>query len=284
MTPFMGISSVLAEMQNKFGSQFKDISGVAASMTPFMGISSVLAEMQNKFGSQFKDISGVAASMTPFMGISSALAEMQNKFGSQFKDISGVAASMTPFMGISSVLAEMQNNWGKYYKNVDFSNIRINENGTIDYLNETINIEDVVEEVNSYFIEDVSNQQEVEQNTEHHEKLNSKISIIIYAFLFVLFISIYPKSYNLPSEDNSIEHQIAENLADLNKNIEYGLEEMAKLSLFLFTLPIKCGGAIDDIATKYPGQYPLMLFMIPYIIGIIKYVAKKQKESIKYSD
>ncbi|MGH4125296.1 MAG: hypothetical protein ACREV6_20465 [Clostridium sp.] len=44
---------------DKLDKQFKDIVGISASMTPFMGISSALAEMQNKLGSQFKDISGV---------------------------------------------------------------------------------------------------------------------------------------------------------------------------------------------------------------------------------
>ncbi|MBU3098420.1 hypothetical protein KPL44_03945 [Clostridium sp. DSM 17811] len=160
MTPLMGVSSVLAGMQNNVGSQFKDIGRVSAimsaSMTPLMGVSAVLANMQNNVGSQFKDIGRVSAimsaSMTPLMGVSAVLANMQNKWGNQFKDIGRVSALMTSVSCVSTVLADMQNKWSSQFKDIDISNIKINEDGTIfmddaiDEINDCINSDTPLEE------------------------------------------------------------------------------------------------------------------------------------------
>ena len=189
-----------------------------------------------------------------------------------------VSALNTSTLDITKMMAQLQNNWNKQLKNMDFSNIKINENGTIGYLDETIDINDVAENVNSFFIENISTEQEVEHNTEYKGKL---VTVIMYVFLFILFLCVCPKSYNLPY---SIEHQITEYKEKLNESIEQRLDEIAKLFLFIFTLQNKCRVTLDEFANNNPAQFTIMFNVITYIITRIYNVAKKRKESIIISD
>ncbi|MBZ9688255.1 SH3 domain-containing protein [Clostridium estertheticum] len=214
MTPVLGVSAVIADMQSRWGNQFKDINRISASMTAVSGVSAVIADMQSRWGKQLEDINRISASMSPVLGVSAVIAETQNNWGkqfkgldnsmfsaltqtlgivgkvtqlqnnwvNQFKDIGGISALSTQALGISAMMKPYQNNWFKHFKDIDFSNVKINEDGTIDYLNETI------DELNSCNSSDIS----WEENTVNVlQKIKTKHPVIVFLIITFLIYPIY---------------------------------------------------------------------------------------------
>ncbi|MBU3176677.1 SH3 domain-containing protein [Clostridium estertheticum] len=300
---------ILRTQVEKIGEQFKDIGGISVFNAHTLGITQMFTQIQSNLCNQtnlisknvaFRTQSLVAEMMVPLQSslnnqsnlisksiafrtqslVAEMMAPLQNSLNNQSNLISKSIAFNTESLGITRMMAKFQNDLGKRLRGIDFSNIKINENGTIDYLDETINIEDVVDEVNSYLLEDISTEDDVERNTGYSEKYS--IMSIIYVFLFILFASIYPKTYSPSSADTSIEQQV-EYLEKLDESIVHGFNEVIKFILCLCTLPKKFGGVIDDIETKHGGQYSLMFFVLPYIVEIIYNLVKKKRESSIYS-
>ena len=289
-TPMLGVTASLKQVQKNMGNQFKnlDISKISTINTPMLGVTASLKQVQKNMGNQFKnlDISKISTVNTPMLGLTASLKQIQKSMGNQFKnlDISKISNISTPMLGIVETMKQFQNNVSKQLADVNFSDIKINTNGTIDYLDETFNIEDVVADVNSYFIPSKSIEQKVNQDTtEYIKKHNIIVNIIICFLLFVQILTIQPELYSFELSVTSTEQQFATTIQDLNKNIQKELDGMIEFLLFLFTLPYKCGVEINDIATKYPGMFQIMTSVIQVILQMIYNIAKKKRESIIFS-
>ena len=291
----IGLIGATKQAQNNWNSQLKglkglDFSRIAGLNTSAIGLIGATKQFKDNWSSQLKgvDFSKIAGLNTSTIGLIESMKQSQNNWSSQLKgiDFNKIAGLNTSTIGLIREIKQAQNNWNSQLKDIDFSKIKINENGTIDYLNETINIKDAVEDVSSYFLEDRSTEQEVERNTEYFGKLNSIINIIVYVFLFALIMSTQAKLYT--SSSVAIEQQITENIEDLNKNIERELDELAKLFLFILTLYNKALTSMDNFDLKNPAQFAIIYTFMPEIIKYIRKriygLVKKQKESIIYSD
>ncbi|MBU3176675.1 hypothetical protein KPL47_09850 [Clostridium estertheticum] len=159
---FKGIGGISASNTNALGmgmatafenlnKEFRVVGGISATSAKALGMTTAL----EKLSKEFKGIGGISASNTNALGMGMATAF--DKLNKAFKGVGGISASsanvlgMTTafdklnkeFKGIGAVLADMQNKWGKQFEDVDFSNIKINEDGTI-FMDD-----DTVDEINA---------------------------------------------------------------------------------------------------------------------------------------
>ncbi|MBZ9684976.1 SH3 domain-containing protein [Clostridium estertheticum] len=306
----LGVSEVMEQFQNKLGKQFKGIDfGMISALSTYstntssisasiLGVSEVMEQLQNKLGKQFKGIdfsmisalstysTNTSSIMASIQGISGMMEQFQNKLGKQFKgiDFSMISALSTATLGINGMMAQFQDKLGDQLKGIDLSNVKINENGTVDYLDETINIKDAIEDVSSYFLENMESEQEVEQSAKSVTKIKSIINILMFIFMFVLIINTQPQLVSTSLEKTPIKQQIAENIGKLSGNVESGLDEMVKFFLFIFAFGNKVNGEINAFAIANPASFIFRYEAIKYILKRIYNTLKKQRESSNYPD
>jgi copper oxidase (laccase) domain-containing protein len=186
------LQTTIKAFQNNMQSQLKDIN---MSILPKISTDSLsilqttIKALQNNMQSQLKDIN---ISILPklntdsFSILETTVKAFQNNMQSQLKDIN---MSILPKLNTDSLnilkttIKAVQSNMQSQLKDIDFSNIRISENGTIDYLDETININETIDEISLCINSEVSWEQNI---VAFLEKLKSKRPIII--FVVIMFI------------------------------------------------------------------------------------------------
>lgn len=195
-TATYGIAAKIAELQNTVGKQFREIdfNAITRINTATYGIAAKISELQNSVGKRSRgiDFNAITGINTAAYGIAAKMTEMQNNITKQFTGINynSILGINTAILSLNETMMELQNNFRKQFDEKDLSNIRFNENGTISYLNETVDINDTLDEISSCVYGDLNVEQKI-SNIFGNIKLKHPLVVFVVLYLVLSPLSAY---------------------------------------------------------------------------------------------
>jgi hypothetical protein len=121
------------------------------------------------------------------------MAEMQNNMIKPFQGInfSAIAGVNIESLRITEMMVGLQNIVKEQFENIDLKNIKVNENGTINYLNETVEFKDTVDEIKLFINSDTNLEEKIFKILQSIKLKHPIIVFIIITFIFYPFYSYY---------------------------------------------------------------------------------------------
>ncbi len=196
-TATLGMARTIAEMQNSMIKPFEGInfSAIAGFNTATLGMAGVIAEMLNNMIKPLKgiDFSAITGLNAATLGMVGAIAEMQNNLIKPFEgiDFSAIAGVNTASLRIVETMVGLQNSLKEQFENIDLKNIKVNENGTINYLDETVEFKDTVDEIKLCINSEINWEEKIVKILQSIKLKHPVIVFIIISFILYPFYSYY---------------------------------------------------------------------------------------------
>jgi len=185
--PTIDIERMMTPIRNNLDRLVKDIARTATLNIPRIDVEGMMMPIYNNWGNMVRDISRTATLNIPIIGIENMMTQLQNNWSKQMKDISRSSAYSIRAIAIEGIMStQIQNNLSKMLKGIDFSNIMINDNGTIDYLDETIVESNDIEEINLCISSNVSLEKKIFRI---FQNIKNRHPIVIF---FIITFILYP--------------------------------------------------------------------------------------------
>ncbi|SUY80086.1 Uncharacterised protein [Clostridium tetani] len=168
--------------------------------------------------------------------------------------------------GISSTLASSFQQISDCMNNIKIKDIRINNDGTINYYGRDINIDETIEEFDSILEEDSSIERKI------HEKSDSSnpiMIIMLFLFFIIPITNVFNQSGNI-LKDNNINYEINESIDKLNENIVYKLDKVADILEYILIYGEKTIDYCENFYKEYPLRSNLIIFLISEVYQFIK--------------
>ncbi|WP_010296715.1 SH3 domain-containing protein [Clostridium senegalense] len=182
--------------------------------------------------------------------------------------------------GISSKLVNSIQQISQQINEIDFKCIKINSNGTINYSNKNINMDEVVGAVNSYLEEDSPIESKIEKIVKKSKGYNPIIIIIVFSLFIIPLINVFNQS-NSMSKHNYISDEITESINNLNEDVVCTLDKVANVLGIILICGKGLLNSVENFDSNHPVIFDLIKYLMEYLIrGIYKFV-KKRKINIK---
>ncbi|WP_279146436.1 hypothetical protein, partial [Clostridium tyrobutyricum] len=268
----ISINRSILEMQKQWKSQFETLNYIKnyEFIHPMGSVGKSIVQIQKQWKNQFSVLNNIQVN-----GINTIVLQMQEQWKKQFEVIGYINNHMPggTLNNLIKVTSDSVNMISKIHKqlNIDLKDIKINVDGSVDNA-------DKIFDFNADDLEDEIDKEKSVISTDK-DKLNFIANVILFIFLFIVSIDMQIKSTSINLEDSSISQDVNEKLVNLNKDLEYGLDNVLKFSKFAFILSGTSLKAINNFASNNPLIYDFIKVIICKIYSEIKRLRERKSSS-----
>lgn len=268
----ISINRSILEMQKQWKSQFETLNYIKnyEFIHPMGSVGKSIVQIQKQWKNQFSVLNNIQVN-----GINTIVLQMQEQWKKQFEVIGYINNHMPggTLNNLIKVTSDSVNMISKIHKqlNIDLKDIKINVDGSVDNADKIFdfNADDLKDEIDK----------EKSVISTDKDKLNFIANVILFIFLFIVSIDMQIKSTSINLEDSSISQDVNEKLVNLNKDLEYGLDNVLKFSKFAFILSGTSLKAINNFASNNPLIYDFIKVIICKIYSEIKRLRERKSSS-----